>query len=70
MQSEEMKKDIQHTLGEIAEFVYTPRFYSLITELRALPVDRHKAFVRDVIINVEELKKRGIDVPTEMIVQR
>ena len=47
--------------------LYNLRFYSLIIELRELPIDRYKSFKRNVISNVGELKK-GIDIPNVLIV--
>lgn len=65
-----MRNEIEQTIGEISEFVYSPKFYPLVQELRSLPIQEHKRFVRDIIINREELVKRGINVPEGMIVQR
>lgn len=65
------KQEMVSVLKEIDEFAESPKFKALIKELRDLPSFKEKQkFVRDVIINPEEHKKRGIVVPEGMKVQR
>lgn len=65
------KQEMVSVLKEIDEFAESSKFNSLIKELRALPTFEEKQkFVRNVIINPDEHRKRGIVVPEGMKVQR
>ena len=65
------KDEMLSVLEEIDAFTETPEFASLIKELRALPTrEEKKLFVRDTIINKDEQKKRGINPPVGILIQR
>lgn len=68
--AEEFRQDIKESIMRIADFVYNTNFHSVVDEMRSLPVEKHRTYVRNVIINKNELKKRNIDVPDDLIVQR
>jgi hypothetical protein len=61
---------ISSALDDIAEFVSTPEFTGLMQEFSRVPSERRNHFVRRVIINPDELARRGIRVPDDMTVQR
>jgi hypothetical protein len=66
----QLGEHVRLATSEIAEFVFTEEFRSLVSELYSKPVSKRHDFVRDVVINKNELAKRGISVPEGMIVQR
>jgi hypothetical protein len=69
--ADELKKEIVETLSEIRSFVQTDRFQSLLNELRSIHRQSlRREFVRDVVIDEEELANRGILVPEGLIIQR
>jgi hypothetical protein len=63
-------EEIRLRTTEIAHFVFTDEFRSMLSELYSKPVSERAEFVRDVMINPEEQDKRGISVPEGMAVQR
>jgi hypothetical protein len=67
---EKFGEEVHARTTEIAEFVFTVEFRSLLSELYSkTPSERHE-FVREVVINPDELAKRGISVPEGMTLQR
>jgi hypothetical protein len=65
-----LSEEVRSTTTEIAEFVYTEEFQALVSELNRKSVSERYDFVRNVVINKDELAKRGISVPEGMIIQR
>jgi len=63
-------RELRQGFRQVVGFIDTPAFQSLLTELRALPVASRHRFVRNVVLDDKELKKRGIRLPSEMIMQR
>lgn len=65
------KNEMLTVLEEINEFTETKEFKSLVEELKGIPTrDSKYEFVRNVVINKEEQKKRGIEVPEGILIQR
>ena len=65
-----LREQVRSYTTEIAEFVSTEEFQSLLSELYSKPTDERHDFVRNVVINKDELTARGISVPEGMTVQR
>lgn len=63
-------EEIRAALAEISDFVQTPPFAALLAELWALPQEQRKVFVRDVLIDSAELRRRDVVVPAGLVVQR
>ena len=63
-------EQVRSATTEIAEFVHTEEFRSLLSELNSKPLGERHDFVRNVVINKDELAARGISVPEGMTVQR
>jgi|GEM_PF-5591805 len=68
--AQEFGHHISRALGDITEFVTTPEFTALMREFSRVAGDERNDFVRRVIINPDELARRGIRVPEDLIVQR
>lgn len=51
-------------------FVLQPGFQHLLDELYAQPENLRKKFVLDVILNADEIRKRGIEIPNEVYLRR
>jgi hypothetical protein len=65
------KDEMLLVLQDIDTFTETPEFAALIKELRSLPTrEEKKLFVRNIIINKDEQKKRGINPPDGILIQR
>lgn len=67
---EKFGEEVRSHTTEIAEFVFTEEFRSLVSELYSKPTSERYEFVREVVINPDQLAKRGISVPEGMTVQR
>ena len=61
---------IRESVQKIGQFVCRPEFQALVDELFSLDKKARPNFVLNVILNEEERRKRGIVVPTGMIIQR
>lgn len=57
-------------LDQIAAFVCTPQFQSVLEELRAAPVSDRHLFVASVMLSQAELARRGVIVPPDLVIQR
>ncbi len=55
---------------ELTNFTMTSKFQKLLKELYLVPKDQRKQFVLDTILNVDEIKSRGIEVPEEVYIRR
>ncbi|MBO6602034.1 hypothetical protein [Rhodophyticola sp.] len=67
---DELARVMRATYDEIIDFVTTPEFKALMTEMSALsPVERPR-FVFDVLLNDEALASRGIVAPEGLLIQR
>jgi hypothetical protein len=61
---------IQEGVEEIARFVCIEGFRDLLDELSALPADEQAGFVQEVVLNPVERKRRAIEVPAGLLIQR
>ncbi len=67
---EELAQAMRKTYAELIDFVTSPEFKAVWEELGSLRPEERPDFVRSVLLNKEELKKRGV-VPTEgILIQR
>jgi hypothetical protein len=67
---QQLAKNIQAALDDVATFVTTAPFQKVLAEFSATPTARRGHFVRSVLINREELARRGVQVPEDMTIQR
>lgn len=61
---------IKTGMTRIADFVTTGVFQDLLSEMSELPSNDRPKFVLDVVLNQDELGKRGVKVPHDMMIQR
>jgi hypothetical protein len=66
---EELTAVMRQNYDEIIEFILTPEFVSVYNELMSLPPPKRPAFVVSVLLEREELAKRGIVVPDGILIQ-
>jgi len=67
---EDLFEVLQNTYAELNNFVLTPEFKSIIDELYSLSPHKQPEFVKSVVINRDELTRRGVNVPDGIIIQR
>jgi hypothetical protein len=60
---------MRETYGELIEFVNTPAFRNVYAELMALPPHERPRYVSRVLLDTEELRKRGVELPPEILIQ-
>jgi hypothetical protein len=65
-----LRNDIREKMREIQSFILTPEFRRVYNELMSFPPHLRHEFVELIMLNPEELKKRGIDVPSGLKIQR
>lgn len=70
LDGKQLAKYVQDALDEIAEFIDTPGFQRVLAEFGAVPRELRERFIRGVLINPEELRRRGVEVPEDITVQR
>ncbi len=61
---------LRDTYDELIDFVVTDEFKSVVEELYKLPASAQPAFVREVLLNRDELAKRGVNIPDGILLQR
>lgn len=62
--------NIAHALRGVIEFVDTEPFQGVIRELRSLAPAERFEYVRSVLLVSDELAKRGVIVPPQLLIQR
>jgi hypothetical protein len=65
----ELAAAMRKVYDELLEFVISPAFRAMHTELMNLPERKRMAFVMQVILSPEERKKRGVEVPDGILIQ-
>lgn len=63
-------ENMQHTLYELIEFSEFPEFKQLINDLYSTEKEKRFDFVKNVILNKEEIKKRRICIPNNISIER
>lgn len=67
---QQLAKNIGAALDDVSAFIATPAFRKVLAEFSATPTPLRGHFVRSVLINTEELARRGVQVPEDMTIQR
>lgn len=69
-----IREDLRHAadsaLGEIKNFVLTPEFQALLTEMYKLPPHLRYEFVELVWLDEDVLRARGLEKPEGLLIQR
>jgi hypothetical protein len=58
------------TYDDLIDFVATPKFRALMDEFGRLPSHERPAFVLSVLLNKDELARRGVHTPEGILIQR
>jgi hypothetical protein len=66
---EELSAVMRQVWGELIEFVNTPKFRGVVTELMSLPRAERPGFVARVLLQREELARRGVEIPDGILIQ-
>ncbi|MEL6477232.1 MAG: hypothetical protein AAFR17_07875 [Pseudomonadota bacterium] len=66
----EIAEAVRREMGEIADFVMGAPFQLLLGELRFTAPEDRPHFVLDVVLDEEERRARGVEVPANMLIQR
>ena len=66
----DLKNVIRQNYDSLIDFVVSTPFKALVDQLYELPIPDRATFVRNVLLDSEELKRRGVDVPTGILIQR
>ncbi len=67
---EELVKVMRVIYDELIDFVTMPAFKVIIDECASLHPQERPAFVLSVLLNKEELERRGVHVPDGILIQR
>ncbi len=67
---DELQSVMRAHYDKLIAFVTTEEFKQLFEELMALPPQARPAFVQDVVIDRDQLRARGIEVPEGILIQR
>ena len=70
MQSEDLRNLMRETYNELIDFVISSPFRSIIDELYSLPPLQRPGFVKEVILDPEELDRRDVTIPDGILIQR
>lgn len=66
----ELAAAMRTTYDELIDFVTTPEFKELMKEFDLLGNQHRQAFIVSVLLNREELARRGVRVPDGILIQR
>ncbi|HEY0153941.1 MAG TPA: hypothetical protein VGB92_18155 [Longimicrobium sp.] len=66
----QLARHVQQALEDITQFVVSPPFERVLAEFAAVPREQRSLFIRSVLINPEELERRGVQIPEGLTVQR
>jgi hypothetical protein len=66
---EELSAAMRQSYDQIIDFVTTPAFKVMFLELMSLPQQDRPAFVARVVLQPEEMTKRGVHVPDGILIQ-
>lgn len=61
---------MRSTYDELIEFVVNEPFFGLVTELYTLPNEQRPSYVKNILLNPDELKSRSVIVPEGILIQR
>ncbi len=66
---EELAEVMRKNYDDIIDFVTQPAFKAIYEELMRLPQNKRPAFVVDVLLQPDELARRGVVVPEGILIQ-
>lgn len=66
---EELSAAMRRNYDRIISFITTPEFKALHDEMRSLPPAKRPSFVERIILNSAELRRRGVVVPEDILIQ-
>ena len=64
------KKNIIDPFNELIDFTESKSFQEVVSELYNLRPDEQTKFVKDVLLDKKELKKRGVFIPINISIER
>jgi len=67
---DDLAQAMRATYSNLIDFITTPEFSKILKEFRALQGHERPAFVLSVILNKEELARRGVHTPEGILIQR
>lgn len=65
----ELAEAMRQTYAELIAFVTQPAFAAVYNELWSLPWQERPGFVRRVVLQPAELKRRGVEIPKGILIQ-
>jgi len=68
--SADFERALKGSFDELTDFVGGAEFQQLVADLYALPLGERARFVERVVIDMDELRSRGIVPPDGIVVQR
>lgn len=66
----ELRSVMRNHYDKIIDFITSEPFKRILYELSAMSHLARPQFVHDVLLNDEELKERGVDIPSGILIQR
>ena len=66
----ELRAVMRATYDELIDFVTTPEFQSILSEMHRLHQNERPKFVVDVLMSKDALSRRGVSVPDGILIQR
>lgn len=66
----ELRSCVKSEYKKLLDFVYTAEFQGLLKEMYDLAEDKRPDFVNQIVLNQDELAKRGIEPPEDFIIAR
>lgn len=67
---EELCAVMRATYDELIEFVASPEFEEVMSELRSLKSTERPQYIVSVLLSESELRRRGVQVPEGILIQR
>jgi|SRR5271157_384378 len=67
---DELAQAMRATYDDLIDFVTTQEFKAVMKEFRDLPSHERPAFVLSVLLDKEELDRRGVHAPDGILIQR
>lgn len=61
---------LQDAFGELSDYAFSEPFASVLAEFWSTPEAQRPGFVLRVLLNPDELKKRGVTLPNDLKIQR
>lgn len=66
---EELQRAMEENYDDLCKFMVAPEFQAVHNELMSLPTEERPRFVVDVLLDSEELARRGVNVPPGILIQ-